>query len=113
MSPAQLSLAHKAILLVCSQYGLLVSDLENGHRHNGGRDNHDHKHTHPKLVTARQMLAYVFRKVIGIKVAQCGALLNRSAGNISRGVASFQDRLDTEPKLREAYEQMRKEIVSA
>lgn len=98
MSPAQFTQVTEAAKSICQSYDLTLVQLTARRRW-------------PELVEARDMLA-CFAHSIGIHDRQTAALLKQTRTNVIRGRQTFRNRLDTEPKLRQAYEALRKEIVA-
>lgn len=103
LDPNQLTLAGEALGAVCKRFGVTPEDLESPKRWAGGAGRDGSNVRRFDLITPRQLLFFYFRK-IGISATHAGLLLNRCKSDVTYACRAFQNRLDTEPKIRELWE---------
>lgn len=93
MTPTQLSQFGVALGRVCQRFGVTTTEIEEDRRF-------------ARVVLVRHLLMWYARS-IGIKTGKIALLLNRSPGDVSHGFRAFQNRLETEPKIREIWDWLR------
>lgn len=109
MTPAQLTAAGSAIDLMCMRFNVTKGQLESESRCAGGRKDYT-RERQPDVVTPRQLLMRFLVERLQIHPEQTAFLFGKCRTAVSHAIKRITDRIETEPKLRKAWEELCREV---